>query len=239
MLHNRLVGFIFLIAFASLFYQSPGLYGPNGLLPVEDYLTQVLSYLSSLKSSSSFSNISSVLPFSLISLPSSLTSSLLSFLHFPSLLIFSSSIHIPPYVIFESLLLLGILSSSAISLGISHGSLFFIAWLSYLSIFLFGQVFLSFQWDILLLEVGFLAFLSSLFSPSPRHGTIYKHFNWCYRFLIWKLMFMAGVVKLQAECPTWLRLTALEVPLMILLPPPLLFPFDELFAVSLCHPVPP
>jgi hypothetical protein len=36
-------------------------------------------------------------------------------------------------------------------------------------------------------------------------------FNWCYRFLIWKLMFMAGVVKLQANCPTWLHLTALEV----------------------------
>jgi len=33
---------------------------------------------------------------------------------------------------------------------------------------------------------------------------------WPLRFVLFKLMLMSGVVKVQARCPTWLRLTALE-----------------------------
>ena len=34
--------------------------------------------------------------------------------------------------------------------------------------------------------------------------------SWPLRFLLFKLMLMSGVVKIQAECPTWQNLTALE-----------------------------
>jgi hypothetical protein len=34
--------------------------------------------------------------------------------------------------------------------------------------------------------------------------------TWPLRFLLFKLMFMSGVVKILADCPTWINLTALE-----------------------------
>jgi hypothetical protein len=34
---------------------------------------------------------------------------------------------------------------------------------------------------------------------------------WAFRFVIFKLMLMSGATKLQAGCPTWQQLTALEV----------------------------
>jgi hypothetical protein len=203
---SRGIGLIFLIAFLSLYVQYPGLYGANGLLPIQDYSTRIHTHFAS----------------TFTSLPSSFNSYFKRYLTFPSLILFSSDLTLRADVFGEFLLLIGILYSTVISLLGSHnGILFFVIWICYLSHFLCGQVFLSFQWDILLLEVGFLAFLSSLFLPPSalapvksdrnRRSDIYKHFHWCYRFLIWKLMFMAGVVKLQANCPTWLKLTALEV----------------------------
>ena len=88
----------------------------------------------------------------------------------------------------------------------------FRSWLCYLSVYIVGQTFLSFQWDILLLEVGALAVL--LDRPLPASfkwlpGSS-PSVRWLIRFLLFKLMFMAGVVKVQANCPTWLNLTALD-----------------------------
>ena len=34
--------------------------------------------------------------------------------------------------------------------------------------------------------------------------------RWLVRFTLFKLMFMSGVVKIQANCPSWLKLTALD-----------------------------
>ena len=79
-----------------------------------------------------------------------------------------------------------------------------ISWGVYLSLFKVGQSFLSFQWDLLLLEVGFLAMLYSWAGGEDRMVL------WALRFCLFKLMFMSGVVKIQANCPSWLKLTALE-----------------------------
>jgi predicted DCC family thiol-disulfide oxidoreductase YuxK len=71
----------------------------------------------------------------------------------------------------------------------------------YLSYVYAGQDFMRFQWDALLLEVGFLAiFLTG--------GS--KIVVWLYRWLVFRYMFMAGVVKLLSGDPTWHDLTALE-----------------------------
>ena len=70
----------------------------------------------------------------------------------------------------------------------------------YLSISVAGQDFWSFQWDILLTETGFLAiFLDS----SPGRA-------WLFRWLLFRLMFMSGAVKLLSGDPTWRDLSALE-----------------------------
>jgi hypothetical protein len=63
----------------------------------------------------------------------------------------------------------------------------------YLSMFNVGQTFLSFQWDILLLEVGFLCvFLPPTFRPSSRDPPNPLSL-WLLRFLMFKLMLMSGV----------------------------------------------
>ncbi|MGD0961058.1 MAG: lipase maturation factor family protein [Methylomonas sp.] len=71
----------------------------------------------------------------------------------------------------------------------------------YLSISVAGQDFTSFQWDALLLEAGFLG----LFLTWGSAIAVY-----CYRWLIARFMFMAGVVKLASGDPAWLNLTALN-----------------------------
>jgi lipase maturation factor 1 len=83
----------------------------------------------------------------------------------------------------------------------------------YLSLTIAGQTFFSFQWDILLLEVGFLAiflapgkwWLRSEASRAPARVTIFL-----LQFLLFKLMLMSGIVKLTSGDPSWWNLSALD-----------------------------
>jgi len=71
----------------------------------------------------------------------------------------------------------------------------------YLSLDTAGQVFMSYQWDALLLEAGFLAvFLGS-------EVMIVRLFRW----LLCRLMFLSGAVKLLSGDSTWRNFTALPV----------------------------
>ncbi len=71
----------------------------------------------------------------------------------------------------------------------------------YLSYVYAGQLFMNFQWDQLLLESGFLAiFLTG--------GT--RIVVWLYRLLVFRFLFLAGVVKIVSGDPTWRSLTALQ-----------------------------
>ena len=74
----------------------------------------------------------------------------------------------------------------------------------YLSFSLAGQDFLSFQWDSLLLEAGFLA----IFFGRSAAGT--RTVTWLYRWLVFRLYFLSGYVKLGSHDPTWANLTALQ-----------------------------
>ncbi len=71
----------------------------------------------------------------------------------------------------------------------------------YLSYTYAGQIFMNFQWDQLLLESGFLAiFLTG--------GT--RIVVWLYRLLVFRFLFLSGVVKLVSGDATWRGLTALQ-----------------------------
>jgi predicted DCC family thiol-disulfide oxidoreductase YuxK len=71
----------------------------------------------------------------------------------------------------------------------------------YLSYVYAGQDFMSFQWDSLLVETGFLAiFLTG--------GS--KIVIWLFRWLVFRYVFLAGIVKLLSGDPTWRDLTALD-----------------------------
>jgi hypothetical protein len=71
----------------------------------------------------------------------------------------------------------------------------------YLSLLYAGQVFMTFQWDVFLLEAGCLALLLSF---SQRTGI------WLLRWLLFRFMFMSGVVKLLSGDPSWWNLSALS-----------------------------
>jgi len=85
-------------------------------------------------------------------------------------------------------------------------------WAGYLSLVALGQEFMSFQWDILLLEVGLLAiFLAPwrLYRKAGTKRTPSLLMIWLYRILIFRLMFSSGVVKLVSGDKTWSDFTAL------------------------------
>jgi hypothetical protein len=71
----------------------------------------------------------------------------------------------------------------------------------YLSVVNAGQIFMGYQWDYLLLEAGFLAiFLKPVFTRV-----------WLFRWLLFRLMFESGSVKLLSHDLSWRHLTALAV----------------------------
>jgi hypothetical protein len=87
-------------------------------------------------------------------------------------------------------------------------------WILYLSLFNIGQVFLGFQWDALLLETGFLAiFFAPItnFLKLNRDDEPSRIVLWLLRWLVFRLMFSSGVVKLSGGDLTWRNLTALTV----------------------------
>jgi hypothetical protein len=73
----------------------------------------------------------------------------------------------------------------------------------YVSLFLAGDQFLSFQWDTLLLEAGFLAIF--LIRGGPNVVLIFM-FHW----LLFRFRFMSGFFKVYNDDPTWLDFTALH-----------------------------
>ena len=77
----------------------------------------------------------------------------------------------------------------------------FLLYALYLSLFYGGQTFMSFQWDTFLLETGFIALLLS-FALTPG--------IWSLRWLLFRFMFMSGVVKLLSGDPNWWNLSALS-----------------------------
>ncbi len=85
-------------------------------------------------------------------------------------------------------------------------------WLFYLSLVVAGQEFLSFQWDVLLLETGFLAIF---FAPLQIRDRLFRTpqpaaaFLWLLRWLLFRLMFASGFVKLTSD-EVWRNLTALN-----------------------------
>ncbi len=84
---------------------------------------------------------------------------------------------------------------------------------SYLSLSIVGQTFFSFQWDVLLLETGFLAIFLAPWRWWPKRGQLAPPSRaalFLLHFLLFKLMLMSGVVKLTSGDASWANLTALD-----------------------------
>jgi len=85
--------------------------------------------------------------------------------------------------------------------GLFQRTTLVLLYILYLSLFYAGQTFMTFQWDLLLLEAGFLA----IFLPSGMKIVV-----WLYRWLVFRFIFLGGLVKIISHDPTWDNLTALN-----------------------------
>ena len=106
----------------------------------------------------------------------------------------------------------GMLAALAVVAGLLPAAALLVCWVFYLSLCVAGQVFLEFQWDALLLEAGLLALLSAPLClrlrraqrPPPPVAL------WLQRWLLFRLMFSSGFVKLSSGDASWWSLTALR-----------------------------
>src|SRR6202451_4643066 len=170
----RLLGAIYVAAFASLGVQILGLIGHAGILPLDDYLAAAHR---------TFGNSAYRI------LPS------LFWVNSSDFALISGTV---AGVLLGLLVIVNRWTRPAL-IGL------FALYLSYVHA---GQDFMSFQWDTLLLESGFLA----IFLTGGSRIIV-----WLYRWLVFRYLFLAGVVKLLSGDPTWHDLTALQYHF---LPPP-------------------
>jgi predicted DCC family thiol-disulfide oxidoreductase YuxK len=181
----RWVAAVYLIAFVSLWTQIIGLVGENGILPADQRMKAVRE-------------------------------------HFDRQQVGWARYHLQPTLCWfgagNSTLHLLCAAGTVLALlvlgGIAPAPCLFLLWLVYLSLATVCEVFLGYQWDILLLEVGFLAIWfaparllpSGGYETSPPSPTVL----WLLRWLLFRLMFQSGCVKLLSGDVTWRNLTALN-----------------------------
>jgi len=115
----------------------------------------------------------------------------------------------------------GVVLSLLLIFGVAPALSLVVLFVFYLSLTIAGQAFLSFQWDVLLLETGFLSIFlapwrvwprdlllwpglaipttatSTIASPVSRAGLF------LLKFLLFKLLLMSGVVKLTSGDDSW------------------------------------
>jgi lipase maturation factor 1 len=109
---------------------------------------------------------------------------------------------------------LGVACSLALLAGIAPALMLFLLWALYLSLCSISGPFLSFQWDALLLETGFLAIFFAplqLWERPSRQTRPSALVLWLLRWLMFRLMFESGCVKLMSGDSSWWNLTALQV----------------------------
>ncbi|HET9709351.1 MAG TPA: lipase maturation factor family protein [Gemmatimonadales bacterium] len=107
---------------------------------------------------------------------------------------------------------LGATCSLLLIADVAPGPMLVMLWLLYLSLTVVGRDFLSFQWDVLLLETAVLALFLAPWRLLPTHSDV--PVPALGLLLLWWLLFRltvaSGVVKLTWSDPTWHNLTALD-----------------------------
>jgi predicted DCC family thiol-disulfide oxidoreductase YuxK len=116
----------------------------------------------------------------------------------------------------------GVLFSILLIFGIAPAISLVALFVLYLSLTIAGQVFFNFQWDVLLLEAGFLSIFFAPWrlwprdlsfragSTPPATAPVSGTALFLLKLLLFKLMLMSGVVKLTSGDPSWWNLTALD-----------------------------
>jgi len=179
------LGVIYLIAFLSFWVQLSGLIGSQGIAPAAQTMAEI-------KQATKALNLGAT-----------------RYLRAPTLCWFSAS---DGFLNVQCAL--GAALAVLLIVGIAPAPCLFLLWLIYLSLCTVGDPFLSFQWDVLLLETGFLAIFFAPLQWWPKNPAREKPPSlvalWLLRWLLFKLMFRSGAVKLTSGDPAWRHLTALN-----------------------------
>jgi predicted DCC family thiol-disulfide oxidoreductase YuxK len=165
----RALALIYAVAFGSLTFQVIGLYGVRGILPIAPFLASVAR-----------------------------TDSTLRFVAVPSLLWFGNDDFTLTGLCFAGVIFASMLLLTGFARGKFERLILAVLFVLYLSFAAAGQEFLSFQWDSLLLETGFLAIFLG-------HNRIVP---WLFRWLVFRLYFLSGAVKLLSDDPNWRNFSA-------------------------------
>src|SRR5262245_10940206 len=116
----------------------------------------------------------------------------------------------------------GVLCSLLLIFGIAPAVSLVALFVLYLSLAIAGQAFFNFQWDVLLLETGFLSIFFAPWRLCPRElswrpgsatlatAPVSRAGLFSLKLLLFKLMLMSGVVKLTSGDDSWWNLTALD-----------------------------
>src|SRR2546425_275950 len=176
----RALGVIYLIAFVSLWVQIRGLIGSQGILPAQQYLHAVEGYVGGVA----------------------------RYRFAPTVLWLGAGDGALRLVC-----ALGALCAVLLICDVAPVPCLALLWVLYLSLAAVGQDFLAFQWDVLLLETGLLAILFAPGHLLPGRGVqaavspVALCLLW---WLLFRLTFQSGIVKLTSGDPTWRNLTALD-----------------------------
>ncbi len=109
--------------------------------------------------------------------------------------------------------IVGAIAAFALLLGLVPKLALAVSWFAYLSFVSLGWPFMSFQWDVLLLEVSFTAFffVPLRFWDRPSgHPAPHPIARWALWWLLIRLVFRSAWVKFASGDATWADLSALS-----------------------------
>lgn len=179
-LFPRLLALVYLIAFSSWAVQYDGLVGEEGILPAKDLMESVQAFEEREHKT--------------------------LFWEMPTLFHW----HYTDAFAHTCLTACCVLTVLVI-LGIAQGPLLLLLWFGYLSFATTGGIFMGYQWDALLLEAGLLGVLLAPWRPwslrnpgEPPRGSVFL-----VHWLLFRLMFLSGYVKIGGGDLPWENMTAL------------------------------
>jgi lipase maturation factor 1 len=174
------MGLVFAIAFLSLAVQVRGLFGARGIQPAADFLKAVAEQVPGTG----------------------------RYWQVPTLFWHDAS-----DTMLMTMCWAGVACSVLLAAGVTPGLSALLCWGLYLSYCSVGSPFLDFQWDILLLEGGLLAVIALPWRLRPdwtREPPLQRVGRWLIAWLVFRLTFESGLVKLAWGDRAWLDLRALE-----------------------------
>ncbi|XP_037588169.1 lipase maturation factor 1 isoform X2 [Cebus imitator] len=182
----KALAFVYFVAFLVAFHQNKQLIGDRGLLPCSAYLRSVQQYFRGRVGWDALSYAPTVL---WLMDWSDMNSNL------------------------DLLALLGLgVSAFVLITGCANMLLMVALWGLYMSLVNVGQIWYSFGWESQLLETGFLGiFLCPLWTLSrlPRHTPTSRIVLWGFRWLIFRIMLGAGLIKIRGD-QCWRDLTCMD-----------------------------